>query len=306
MTALEKLRFALLSAAGMLIGLSGFAGARFLGRALGRAIWTCLPSRRRLATGNAASHLGLPEKEAARIAKESFLNTGQSFFELLLTQKFSFSSPNLSSDTPETLRELFACGRPIVAITAHFGAWELLASLLGQVYEEPRPRQVIVRKYADPAVHAFITKQREATGAQMIGHRNAILQVMRALRKNGIAAFLADHNTKKNEALFLPFLGEEAAVNAGPALLAVRSGALVWPMVLSRQGSNYVFHLQKPMDTAGLEGTAEEKIRKTAEFYTRALEKFIREEPEQWFWMHNRWKTKKPPENAPARQDIRG
>jgi KDO2-lipid IV(A) lauroyltransferase len=203
------------------------------------------------------------------------------------------------------LSRLFACERPIVAVTGHFGAWELLAGLLGRVYEDPRPRMVIVRKYADPVAHAFIKKYREATGAQMIGHRNAVLSVMRALRHNGIAAFLVDHNTKKDEAIFLPFLGEEAAVNAGPAVLAVRSGAIVWPMVLSRRDSGYVFLLQEPLDTATLEGTAEEKIRNTAEFYTQAMEKFIRNEPEQWFWMHNRWKTK-PQEHETAPAGIQG
>jgi KDO2-lipid IV(A) lauroyltransferase len=90
----------------------------------------------------------------------------------------------------------------------------------------------------------------------------------------------------------MPFLGEEAAVNAGPALLAVRGKALVWPVVLVREGKDYVFRLLKPLDTAELTGTREENIQTAARFYTDAIEEFIREHPEQWFWMHDRWKTK--------------
>jgi len=134
----------------------------------------------------------------------------------------------------------------------------------------------------------------------MVGHRQAAMSVIRALHKKGIVAFLVDHNTMRNEAEFLPFLGEEAAVNAGPALLAVRGKALVWPVVLQRDGEDYVFRLQKPLDTAELTGTREENIRETALFYTRAIEKFILDAPEQWFWMHERWKTKAKPEKNTA------
>jgi KDO2-lipid IV(A) lauroyltransferase len=63
-------------------------------------------------------------------------------------------------------------------------------------------------------------------------------------------------------------------------------------LVLERAGRDYVFRLQKPLDTAELTGTREENVRATAEFYTRAIESFIIETPEQWFWMHERWKTK--------------
>ena len=129
----------------------------------------------------------------------------------------------------------------------------------------------------------------------MVGHRRAAMDVIRALHKNGIVAFLVDHNSSRAESEFLPFLGEEAAVNMGPALLAVRGKALVWPLVLAREGKDYVFRLRKPLDTLELTGTREENVRTTVEFYTRAIEDFIVAEPEQWFWMHERWKTKNRP-----------
>ena len=74
---------------------------------------------------------------------------------------------------------------------------------------------------------------------------------------------------------------------------AVRGGAEIWPVVLIREGNDYVFTLGDTLDTAALEGTRDEKIEQAARFYTAEIEKFIRRRPEQWFWMHNRWKTKK-------------
>ncbi len=305
MTGMERMRFLLLRSLGAAIGACGFSGARIAGRALGLLIWAAVPSRRKLAISNIEASLGLSPEKAAAVGKSSFQGTGQSFMELLLTERFGFDFPRLRMDPPDSLDRLRGCMRPIVAATAHFGAWELLASLLGQLYEDPRPRLVVVRKYSDPAVHAFIERQRQARGAQMVGHRNAVMTVLRALRKNGIAAFLVDHNAKLDEAIFIPFLGKEAAVNLGPAILAVRSNALLWPVALSRDGCSYVFRTQEPLDTALIDGTFEERIRIAAEFYTKAVEHFVRMEPEQWFWMHNRWKTK-PQEHETAPAGIQG
>ena len=95
------------------------------------------------------------------------------------------------------------------------------------------------------------------------------------------------------EAFFLPFLGEEAAVNKGPAVLAVRAKALVWPIALIRDGDRYRIIIEEPLDTALLEGDAEEKALAVAAFYTEANERMVRRAPDQWFWMHNRWKTKR-------------
>ena len=292
MTAGQNIAFHLLKAFGAVVRSTGFAGVKALGNAMGRLIWRFVPSRRDMAIESIMKHLGKSRAEAERIAFESFCHNGRSFLEIVLTRSFGLDSANLRFDPPELFEELKNCQRPIVAATAHFGSWELLASLLGQVYENPRPRMVVVRRYNNPAVQEFISTCREATGAEMVGHRQAAMGVIRALHKNGIVAFLVDHNTMPREAEFLPFLGEEAAVNAGPALLAVRGKALVWPVVLVREGGDYVFRLQKPLDTAELTGTREENIREVAKFYTEATEKFILEAPEQWFWMHERWKTK--------------
>ncbi|HJD96044.1 lysophospholipid acyltransferase family protein [Mailhella massiliensis] len=295
MTGSERFRLALLRAAGSFLRLLGFPGIALLGNGVGHLIWYLVPSRRRLAVNNIMRHLGMTEKEAEKTAHASFCHTGRSFLEILLTGSFGMRSPRLRIESPELMERLRACERPIVAATAHFGSWELLASMLGQLYAPPRPRMVVVRRYHDEAVQSFIASCREATGADMVGHRNAAMSVIRALHHKGIVAFLVDHNTSPAEAEFLPFLDEVAAVNMGPALLAVRAKALIWPVALVRDGENYVFRQQEPLDTTILAGSRDEQVKAAAAFYTRAIERFIRDNPEQWFWMHNRWKTRELP-----------
>ena len=270
----------------------GFSGVRKVGRGLGLLFWTCLPSRRRLAVSNICSHLGYPYSRAGMIARESFNQNAESFLECVLAPEFGMEHPLLCVERPDLLERLKTEMRPAVITTGHFGAWELLASLLGDLPQE-RPRITVVRRYRNAVLHYVTTRLRSSRGAQVIGHREAAFPVLRALRQKGYVAFLVDHNTGRSEAVFLPFLGEEAAVNKGPALLAVRAKALIWPIFLLRKDGKYVLSMDDPLDTATLEGDTDEKIEAAARFYTEAVAKMIRRAPEQWFWMHNRWKTRR-------------
>lgn len=275
----------------LLLGKLGFSRIRSLARGLGSLLWTCLPKRRRLATESIARHLELSQATAESLARASFTHNARSFLESVLVPEFGLSHPLLDVERPDLLERLKRGERPSVITTAHLGAWELLASLLGDVSDHPR--LTVVRTYKNKLMDYVTTRLRSSHGADVIGHREAAFPVLRALRKNGYAAFLADHNTSRSEAFFLPFLGEEAAVNKGPAVLAVRAKALVWPIALIRDGDRYRIIIEEPLDTALLEGDAEEKALAVAAFYTEANERMVRRAPDQWFWMHNRWKTKR-------------
>ena len=274
-----------------LLGKVGYPGIRSLGKGLGAVFWACLRGRRRLAVRNIATHLDLPWATAESLARSSFTHNARSFLESVLAPDFGLDHPLLDVERPDLLERLKNEDRPAVITAGHFGGWELLASLLGDV--STRPRLTVVRTYKNKVLHYVTTRLRSSRGAEVIGHREAAFRVLRTLRKNGYAAFLADHNTGRSEAFFLPFLGEEAAVNKGPAVLAVRGKALVWPIFLMRDGDRYRLVMEEPLDAALLQGDVEAKSREVAVFYTEAIERMVRRAPEQWFWMHNRWKTKR-------------
>lgn len=294
-TLLQKVQYCLLCGLGSLIRRLGFQTTYKLADGLAFLAWHIIRSRRENTIISIMEHLKTDKEQAKDLAYKSFQSTFRSFAEITLTQNFGMElqGTKLLIADPVLWKKMQECQRPIVASTGHYGSWELLASLLGQVYEAPRPRMVVVRKYPNPAVTAYISKQREAKGAAMIGHRAVATAVLRALRKNGIVAFLVDHKTSDHEAYSIPFLGDMANVNMGPALLAVRSEALIWPIYLERlENEKFMLHVQEPLDTKLLTGTTEDKIKEAAIFYTRAMEKQIRLNPEQWFWMHNRWNKK--------------
>lgn len=272
------------------------------GKALGAAMWRLLPGRRRMASEAMAGRLGLPPAEAEALARQSFQHNARSFLEIFHAHRMDWRilRERVRVQDPALFAAFCSETRPLVVATAHLGAWEIL-SLVTRLHFPGRRRMVVVRRPRDLALHRTMTELRTWPGLEVVEHRNAVFTVLKALKRGGLVGFLVDHNTGREEALFLPFLNRTAAVNAGPAILAVRAGAVVWPAFLLREDGDdgrvrYVFCQEEPLDTAALEGSREEKVRLTAEFYTRAVEKCVREHPEQWFWMHRRWKTRPPEE----------
>lgn len=263
-----------------------------VGRFIGTILWLVLPTRRKRAIESAMAHLEVSEKEAERIIRESFKHSATAFLEIFHSGLTGENSPEIVIATPEAYERLKAEAGPVVAATAHLGSWEKMAGIMGDI-KPGTDRMIVVRNFQNKRVNEMIFKLRGERGATIIGHRNVSGRVLSGLRADGIAAFLVDHNASVDESVFLPFLGEQAAVNAGPAILAVRSKAVVYGVFLIRESDGtYHFHVTDPLRTEALTGPMAQRIEAVARFYTEAVEKMVRKYPEQWFWMHNRWKTK--------------
>jgi KDO2-lipid IV(A) lauroyltransferase len=296
---LHKTQFICMLIALRLLRCLGLKGLYHLGGILGTLLWHLSRKRRLYATDSVQKHLGVEREEAIRIARTSFGHSFRSFLELVLVKDFTTFDNQRLEEIPEFFLKLQAEKRAVVGVTAHLGAWELLAGIFNGL--RPACRQIlVVRNQKNPAANALIHSLRGGTKVEVVGHRNASAAVLEVLRSGGTTAFLVDHNTIRNEAIFLPFLGETAAVNIGPAMLALRSKAMIYAVFLIRRpGPRYELMATAPLDSRSLEGGIGEKTRRIAEFYTRTVEDFIRQYPEQWFWMHQRWKTRAPEESDP-------
>ncbi len=263
---------------------------------LGFVMWTFLPRRRSEATERVMARMGLPEDKARAVAKASFYNIARSFMEIFYNDRFTAERVRVAHDDDWKLFHAMVNNeRPMVFISGHFGAWELLGSLVGRATGQPMV--TVARKQKDPVISEIIHELRAEGNLLSIDHRESSGALLACLRKGGIACFLVDHNSSRKEATFLPFLGEAAAVNIGPAMLALRAKALIFPIFLRREkDGKYLLRMEEPLDTMTLEGPLADRMRDAAAFYTQAMEKQVREAPEQWFWMHRRWKTQ--PENG--------
>ncbi|MDL2209549.1 lysophospholipid acyltransferase family protein [Desulfovibrio sp. OttesenSCG-928-O18] len=266
---------------------------------LGFIMWTFLFRRRKATIERVRLHLDLPHDEAVRMAKASFYDTARSFMEIFLNDRFSMDYVRV--ETPELLEKMMAPGQSGVLATAHFGSWELMGTLISQTAH--RPTMTVARKQKDPVVSDLIKELRGESKLIAVDHREASGPTLECMRNQGIVGFLADHNTSRREAIFLPFFNDIAAVNMGPAMLAVRAKAIVYPVFLRRDGmKEYTLRMHEPLDTTVLEGPLSDRVRQVAEFYTKAIEAQVREAPEQWLWMHNRWKTRPPKDGEAPRK----
>ena len=267
----------------------------------GSFLWKILKSRRKLATEAIEFHLEVPRDEAERIARESFKQNFKSFLEIFANHRmdYVFTENNITIEGRKHYQAMCDTDRPVIMSTAHFGSWELLSGLFDLLITPQRPKGIVVRRPKDLAMHRTMVDMRSRPHTVIIDHRNAVRNVLKLLKKKGQVAFLVDHNCMIEEAVFLPFLNKVAAVNMGPALLGIRANALIQPVFLIRNpNQHYTVHFDAPLDTRDLKGDRDEKIAEVAGFYSRAVENMIRLYPEQWFWMHKRWKTRPPEEQS--------
>lgn len=265
-----------------------------IGRGIGGLMWTAMPGRRRQTTACIRERLGLGEARARELAWRSFRNSACSFLEIFHTRHVDprFLREHVEFENPDLFERMSTTRRPVVAVTGHFGSWELLVGLIG-AFASHSDCQVVVRLPRDKALGDMIAHMRSQPHIRVLPHRDAATETLPHLRSGGMSAFLVDHNCRRAEAQFLPFLGEVAAVNKGPAILALRAKAEVWPSFLVRLPEGRFRYVTLPcLDTATLEGSRAERIERICRFYTEAVESMVLRYPEQWFWMHRRWKTR--------------
>lgn len=177
-----------------------------------------------------------------------------------------------------------AKGRGILVATAHLGNWEFSAFTHAYMTEA---MNVMVRPLDNPLLDRWVEKRRQSSGNTVIGKRDAARSVLRALKNNEAVGILIDQNSASAEGVFVNFFGKQACANSAFVKLAMRSGAAVIPgfALWSKEQQTYVLRFYPEIPLSG-DVTAD-----TASIHA-LFEQVIREYPDQWMWIHRRWKTR--------------
>ncbi|QDT17824.1 lysophospholipid acyltransferase family protein [Alienimonas californiensis] len=230
----------------------------------------------------------------------------------LVTEMATFSRKFRRSNMPdvlafrnrdETTRALNS-GRPVIMLSGHFGNWEASA----QAFEAfGIPLSVVARDLDNPLIHGWFAERRRAGGGRLISKKGGGGEVTEVLAARGIVGLLGDQDAG-SRGLFVPFFGKDASTFKSIALLAIEYDALVligfarrlpddfrrnrW--VRFEIGTEAVFD---PRDFT--EGSA---VKDLTAAYTAGIERLVRRSPEQYFWVHRRWKSKPRPRGRKARE----
>jgi Kdo2-lipid IVA lauroyltransferase/acyltransferase len=259
-----------------------------LGGALGSLAWYVLPRHRNIAVRHLA--LAFPEQTEAwrrQIGRASFANLGRSALELCVARRIDLlGSVELTPATFEVLRSLQAEGHGVLAFSCHLGNWELLAR---RIASTGLPVGTIAREANDPRLTAILEQGRRATGIKSFwrGKAGAIRGIVEHLKGGGVLAALIDQDTDV-AAHFVPFFGKLARTPRAPADLAVRYGTgAILGHIHRVAPSVHRVELQRLEIPQGTD--ADERSQKLTEAATAAIEAAVREHPDEWVWMHQRW-----------------
>ncbi len=233
-----------------------------------------------------------PRKERDRIARRSFQNVAQNLLEVAKLSSITRAGisavarydPDCGLNNFEAAR---AKGRPILYLTGHFSAWELLPAahaLYGH------PLSFVTRPLDIPPLEGYLLRTRQSCGNIVISKRNAARQILASLKRGESVGILADHNTITLEGEFVELFGIPAPTTTSLALLAMRTGATVLPGYLTplREGYYWIKFLP-PLELAR-SGDRDRDVITNTRMFNEVLEQIIREQPDSWLWGHKRWK----------------
>jgi KDO2-lipid IV(A) lauroyltransferase len=263
---------------------------------LGKLTFSILRIRRRVTLEN-LTH-AFPEKSAAElktIARRAYENFGMMMLEYLrlpklapeeLQQRISFAMPAEQNPYEQAL----ALGRGAICMTGHFGNWEYMGALVALRYS----MVYLYQEQNNPYVDALIRDIRTKMKMPSIPRGAALRGILKALREKKFVAILADQDAGSN-GIFVDFLGRPASTAQGPAAFVLKTQAPIVFCVAIREPRGQ-HRVEAELLTFNFsENDAaddEEKLRQITAAWTKVLEKYIRQYPDHWFWMHRRWKTR--------------
>ena len=264
-----------------------------LGAVLGWGWYRLVPIRRNVARRNVAGALGdvLDARSREAVIRGMYRHFGVSIVELL---RFSALPPAALRSSVDVEGEIHldravAQGRGVLVLTAHLGNWEVLvrAAVLG-----PRPVSIVTRRLTSRAAQDAWRALRQG-GATLLDASESARSIVRALAREEIVAFVLDQHAPPRRAVSVPFFGVPAATSLGLARIARMTGAPVIPAFVSRHGDRHRIRIEPPVAVPRTSDRDADVALATAQF-TRCVELAIRRAPEQWLWIHRRWKLAAP------------
>ena len=291
---LEYLPVRLLAA---LVGALPRSLARAFGITLGLLAHALYPRLRRVGLRNL--QLAFPDKsrkEKNRILRGVYINLGRQLAEFCLFPRYT--RDNVAQVAVYEGFENFAAadsrGKGVVFLTAHLGAWEV-SSFAHSLYGHPM--DIVMRPLDNPYVDAMVDRYRTLHGNRTFPKQDFARGLLTALRRGETVGILMDTNMTPPQGAFVDFFGVPACTATGLARVALHTDAAVRPAfgIWDKKLGKYKICFEPALDLVRTGDDEADAIANTA-LFTKVIEQYVAKYPDQWLWVHRRWKTRPPGE----------
>jgi Kdo2-lipid IVA lauroyltransferase/acyltransferase len=289
----ERLEYGLLWLAVKAIGSVPRPLARAAGIAIAQAVYLLHARLRDVGMRNLA--IAFPNKTPAehrQILRGEFTSLGRQFAEVCRFPRYT--RENIAKvvvyDGFEEYERAYARGKGVLFLTAHLGAWELSAfahSLYGH------PLQIVMRPLDNPYLDALLQQYRTMHGNTTVDKDDFVRGLLSAMKAGQTVGILMDTNMTPPQGVFVPFFGIPACTASGLARIALRTDAAVVPgfTIWDSEQKKYVLHFAPALNLIGSGNDDADVIANTA-LFTKIIEGYVCRYPNQWLWVHRRWKTR--------------
>lgn len=262
-----------------------------LGEILGFCAWLLLGKYRKLARANLAIAFGREKSRAELrgLTRRHFRRLGANLLSSLKLGAMPLEkiAERVTLENPELMQDAVRAGRPVVVALSHLGSWEIFAQIFPK-YFGAVPLGTVYQALGNRFIDVDVRKKRARAGVQLFDRSKGFHQAIALLRRGGVIGILSDQHAG-DHGLWTPFFERLASTTTLPGLLAKRTNAMLMSAAINTDGAaRWRMVFTRPIDHAGL--SVEAMTARTNE----TIAGQIRRAPEDWFWVHNRWKTPKP------------
>jgi KDO2-lipid IV(A) lauroyltransferase len=296
-TARERVEFCFVRIFVACIGALPRGLARMVGAAIGWLAFHGLGRLRR--TGLRNLQLAFPERtepEREAILRQVYRTLGYLLAEFCLMPRYTpeQASRFIRYEGLENYLQAREQGKGVLVLTGHLGAWELSSfyhSLMGY------PMGMVIRRLDNPLVDEFVNRIRCLHGNRVVHKDDFARGLIASMRAGETVGILMDTNMTPPQGVFVPFFGVQACTASGMARIALKTGAAVVPgfLLWEEREQQYVLRFGEQLELIRTAAPEADTVANTA-LFTAVIERYVRQYPEQWLWMHRRWKTRPPGE----------
>ena len=295
----EKIEFAVVWVLVRLLGLLPRGGARAIGAIVGALAYRILPRLRGVGSKNL--EIAFPEwsgEQRQEVLRRLYRNLGWQMAEFCQMPSYTPENTHafLRYDGLERYLAARDKGKGVLIVTGHLGAWELSSfyhSLMGY------PMSMVIRRLDNARVDRLVNYIRCLHGNRVLHKDDFARGLLGAMRQGETVGILMDTNMTPPQGVFVPFFDHPACTASGLARVALKTGAKVLPgfLLWDEATQQYVLRFGAALDLPVSDDAEADALAHTA-FFTRVIEDYVRQYPDQWLWVHRRWKTRPQGEAA--------